>query len=316
MSYDCWCESDRAAASVFDALADPAYSGSVMVKMFIQYGLAGLAALFAGPVAAAMLRLAAGPDGRGPVSALLSASPALAWLIAVGVIGLAGGIGIVSAKFVNFRWGLLCAGLVLAWVASACGDLEASIRATAPGSPMIKLAIDGTLLMLLGAGAAAGIQRFASDRAVWAEGRAAPAVTFGLGVAISAVCAAAASFLVAQTSMTGQAVFAACCGAMFAGVLLRAMHIAAPAWAILLGIMLVAAAGPLIAEATSRSAVELVRTVNAGGGPPLARVLGWDWLAGSFIGLSVGLAWNSHSHEPEAGRLAGEVGRVAASGKA
>ena len=283
-----------------------------MVKTFIQYGLAGFALLFVGPLAAAMLRFAGGPDGRGPVSPLLSGTPALAWLVAIAAVAAAAAIGIVSAKLVNLRWGLLCAGLVLAWVAAARGDLSASVRATGPGSPMVKLAIDGALLMLLGAGAAAGIQRFASDRASWAEGRAAPAAAFGLGVVISAVCAAAACFLVAQTSMKGQAIFAACCGAMLTGVLLRAMHIAAPAAAVLLGTMLIAAAGPLIAEATSRSTVELVRAVNAGSGPALARVLGGDWLAGSFIGLSVGLAWNSHSHEAHASGAADDGRKVAA----
>jgi len=166
--------------------------------------------------------------------------------------------------------------------------------------------------MLLGAGAAAGIQRFASDREFWAAGKTGPAAAFGLGVAIAAVCALASCFLVAQTSMKGQAVFAACCGAMFAGVLLRAMHIAAPAAAVLVGTMLVAVAGPLIAEATSRSTSELFRAVNAGAGYSLARVLGWDWLAGSLIGLSVGLAWNSHSQEAQATESAGEDRPLAA----
>ncbi len=286
--------------------AFPVYPQFAMVKTFIQYGLAALAVLFVGPVAAAALRLAVSPDAGGPVSPSLSAAPAVAWAVAVATIVVAGGIGIAASRLVNFRWGLLCAGLALVWPAAACGDLSASFRATGPGSPMVKLAVDGVLLLLLGAGAAFGIQRFASDREFWATGKTGRAAAFGVGVAVAAACALASCFLVAQTSTKGQAVFAACCGAMFAGVALRSMHIAAPAAAVLVGTMLVAFAGPLIAEATSRSTVELVRAVNAGTGHPLARVLAWDWLAGSLIGLSVGLAWNSHSHEAHVAGSTGE----------
>lgn len=273
-----------------------------MVNSLLKYSLGAVAVLFLGPLATVILRACVSHDGSALASPLLSASPPLAYAATAAIILLAGGIGCLTARLVGFRWGLLTTGLVAVWPAARSADVAAAFRVAGQSPPLIRMAIDGFLIVGLGALAALLIQHLARDRFRWGASDSGgdarpvpPALAAAIGVAISIAACLLSCFLIAQTGMKGQAIFTAVCATMLAGALLRALAIPAPAFSILLGAALVALAGPLVVYFGSTSGLD--RAVNASGGPPIIRVLGFDWLAGAFLGLPIGLAWNTQHHE-------------------
>lgn len=275
-----------------------------MTNSLVKYALGAVAVLFIGPLATVLLRACVSMDGSALVSPLLSASPVMSYAATIGIIALAAGIGCLTAPLVGYRWGLLSAGLVAVWPAARSGDIAAAFRVAGTTSPLLRLAIDGFVIVALGAGVAFAIQHLARDRQRWgatdrggdARPVAAP-VAAAIGTAVSIASCLLACFVIAQTGVKGQAIFAAACGSMLAGVLIRALAIPAPAFSVLLGAALVALAGPIVVSFGATSGLE--RAVNATGGPAMLRVLGWDWLAGALIGLPIGLAWNTQHHEHE-----------------
>lgn len=247
------------------------------------------AALVVGPIAGRLVASIHAPDGGTDATAFLSSSPALGLVMVLVALALASAYGHIAAKLLNFKWGMLCAGLIIAWGAWQSGRVDALIRRVQAPSALWTLAIEAAVYAVLGTAMSWFLTR-ASDRkaAFWgtdAGARQDSLTALGVGIVVGGI----AAWGVARSEMVGQT-FAAATAAGAIGTLVgriaghRAIVPVSVAANLLLGI-----AGPIIAAITQGSTI--VETLYRGDLFPLARPVPLDWLAGTFVGVAVGVSW-------------------------
>ncbi len=278
-----------------------------------------VASLVIGPVAGLLLAMLRAADGSRETTPLVSTSPALGVLLAIGAIGLAWISGVLGTKTVARTMGMVCAGFTLIWAACRTGTGEMIYRGSGSASgDAWRLALEGAILFLPALALVAFVQRpvpVESDEAVYPLAEYRGGLVSGIrnsisvrGLGVIAASAAGAVFgctIGSIALLKGQCVFAgvlAGIGAGCAGGLLMAgVENPRPALAPYIGLLLLAIAGPIVGA--FYHGAELKRAAVSGELIAVARLVPLDWIAGMFLGVPWGLSWVSgmvKEHEPVA----------------
>ena len=266
-----------------------------------------LALLVLGPMAAILTANLRASDG-GPHATAFTSTSAVAGMIATLVaFVLAAAAGIAAARLTTARAGMTTAGLILAWAAWRSGEVEHIIRTAHSASPMIPLAIEGALSVILVVAVAFGIDRYGGldhTSPVWpgpADSPPRPPTTTTaealrsllrispMSLAGATAAGGVAAWLVAAQGLKGQTVAAAIVSGLAAAAVGRAIDIKAHATALMLPGVVIALAGPIIGLVLSHGAI--VDAMYAGTLAPIARIAPLDWAAGWLLGLPMGLGW-------------------------
>lgn len=276
-----------------------------MDRGIFRHILTALAVLAIGPIAGAIAGDVRLPGGANGATALTSESPARGALLLLIALAITGATGTLAARLYGTRQGLLCAGLVGAWVAWRQGTVEGVLINARSGGPLTQLAIEGLLVGAVTVVMVWMVMRAARsrDRAASAHnGRGAselpsalerlPAVAFS--AALGATGAMLGSYLFGVEAIKGQTVFAAFIGSVCAGAAAQFVqpegeHNGGVGIGAFVGIACVAALAPVWAMWSHGSLV--AEAAFAGNLTRVANVGPVDWLAGALLGVPVGAAW-------------------------
>jgi hypothetical protein len=265
-----------------------------------------LVALFAvGPALAGWVGGVRAVDGSHAASLLVSQSPTTGAIRGAVLLALAGVFAVAGTIGFGRDTGMLGAGVIVAWVAWGMGSTESILRLSGSGAPLGRLAMEGRLVGVLGIGVIAVVQIVSNRAGGQASGHSsgllatdvesnASVPTAGAAAILgSAVAAGLLAWLVAVDASKGQAVIAAwlaaIAGAGAAQVAASFMRARATMVSVMIGLVLVAAVGPLLAQQSGGSRV--VQDALAGRLFSLARPISLDWVAGGLLGIPIGLGW-------------------------
>ncbi len=277
-----------------------------MLNVLVRWAIP-LAALFVlGPLAAIVVSHLRAPDGSGQVSLLVSTTPVKGLVGGLIALGLALVAGVVGARFIEQRSGLLAAGLVLAWAAWNTGRMDRVLALTHSRGTLYTVAIESAVFGLLAVVAAIVILRvptrmprfIVAGDATRDRGRRShhePTTlrdpTAGVALVAAVIGAAVGAWFVAASTLKGQTFAGAVVAGLLAAVAGRlASQRVSPAW-FFLGLVAVAAAGPVIAAFMYSGDLGPTRAALEGRLFALARPMPLDWIAGAFVGLPLGLWW-------------------------
>lgn len=260
-----------------------------MKQVVFRWSVVAVAALVIGPVAGWLTGMLRAPDGGLDATALLSVSPVLGVACTLAAVLLASAYGVLAARWLNFKWGLLCSGLIIAWAAWNSGRADAIIRRVQSPSAMWALAAEGLVFGVVGVIACWLVTRASDARAAGVgadEGTRSDSVKAAItGVVVGGI----AAFAVARSEMVGQT-FAAAAAAGAIGTLVgRIVGHRACVPASMLACPALAFIGPVAAVVMHGSGLR--DAMYRGDLFPLARVMPLDWLAGMFIGTALGVSW-------------------------
>lgn len=282
----------------------------------IRWTLSLTSLLVAGPIAAGLVAGVRGPDG-GPEASLFTGESLGPGLIALVVsFALAAVLGVVSARFAGPRSGLRNAGFVIAWASFATGEVDRIIIIADSAGPFRAIAVEGVVVGLLGL-VLCGLILLASRPTAHVELR-----DFGDGdtkpwqgsLSLAGLVAFAASAIIAvvvggylafDESMRGQAILAACVGGLLAGLVGRLAGSAIdasgppPALACMAGLLAAGVIAPWLPGFMTGDSNAIVEAARSGTLPSAAHVLPLDWLAGTLIGVQIGMVWAGGSLEQQ-----------------
>lgn len=279
-----------------------------MLRSSIRWGLFAGCLFVAGPVAWLATGRLHGADGGHDTSALLSTTPVLGVVFAMGAVLLAGILGAVTSRLVHPHNGLFNAGMVLAWAAFGTGTIEAVSRSSLHGGAPLtpRLIIEGAILAAVAIGWAVLI----TPRGGESAGGPAPSVkSWGQAVLIGVAAGFVGAWLVAQNGLKGQTIAAGAASAVIGGAAAMLIDHHAPKAGALAGVCLMAALGPLAGLLMHGSSPERGYAAAAIGGTllPAARVMPFDWLAGAFLGAPLGLSLGAWITEGRHAKPAGQA---------
>ena len=276
-----------------------------MKQAVIRWSFVAGAALVVGPVAGWLTGSLRAPDGGPDATALLSTSPVLGLAFTFGALLLAFAYAHVAAKALNFKWGMLCAGLIIGWAAWQSGRADAIIRRVQGPSVFWALAVEGLLYAAIGTVAAFFITRASDPRAAGVGSDEGARSDSMKAAAVAVIAGGIAAWAVARSEMVGQT-FAAAVTAGVVGTLVgRVVGHRACVPASMLACAVLAALGPVAAAIIHGPAT--LETMYKGELFPLARIMPLDWLGGMFIGVAVGVSWAGSMVEKHAPVEAGGV---------
>ncbi|MFN7020387.1 MAG: hypothetical protein ACK4WH_03540 [Phycisphaerales bacterium] len=277
-----------------------------MFNVLIRWSIP-LAALFAlGPIAAMLTHGLRAADGGPETSLFFNTAPLSAAVALIVSLALALGIGVVGARYIEQRSGLLAAGLVLAWAAWGLGRTDGILALSRSSSTLYILAAESAVLAVAAFAIALVIFRVpttvpgfivASDatRNLAAKSHHEPTAfavpTAALAIIAAVVGGAVGAWLIAQDFLKGQTFAAAAVGGLLAAALARLVSQRTNPALIVLGLMFVGVLGPVIATFLHPSPLGPTRAAMSGTLFPLARPLPMHWLAGAFVGVPFGLWW-------------------------
>lgn len=277
-----------------------------------RHVLTASSVLAIGPLAGAIAGDVRLPGGSGGATALTSERPVHGGFMLLISLSIVGATGTLGARLFGARHGILCAGLVAAWVAWNHGMTEGVLMNARGGSPLLALAIESlvvgvTMLVMVGVVERVGGGRAAGDRdesgGSETKGRRTRRSMFVGAVAVAACAGLLGVHLFGVESLKGQTVFSVFVGAVLAGAAAR-LVVSGPddaaaqsaSLAGFAGIALLCVAGPVAAAlvhgdeiAAAAFAGQLVRIAN-----PCAA----DWLAGGLLGVPIGVWWASAMMPP------------------
>lgn len=287
-----------------------------MLNVLLRWAIP-LAALFVlGPFAWWLTLALKAPDGGGETSLLLNTSIFGGVFAAAVALLLALGIGILGAKYIEQRSGLLAAGFVLTWSAFGLGQVDRIVARAQTGSIFWTMAIECLILIPAAAVVAIIILRVptrvpkfiaAGDqtRNLAAKSHHEPLEwkdkTVALGLLAAVVAGGVGAWLIAQDFRKGQVFAAAAVGGVFAAAAGRLAAQRVSPVVFVVGLMLLGVGGPIAAAMAHSTPTGAVRAAAAGTLIPLARPLPMHWLAGAFVGVPFGLWWAGsmlEKHEP------------------
>jgi len=267
-----------------------------------------LAALFLlGPAVGMATAWMRSPDGGSDASPLLCTEPVLGIASALLAIVVATSAGIVAGRIVDIRTGSLVAGFTLAWAALRTGELGAIVRPYDIETVFTRLAIEGAIVGVVTAFAAAlllHMSRESKEQPLRAanspslrESLRSVSTLFALIVGLLA--ATAVAWLIARTDAKAQTIvagIAAGIAASAAGKLVAAsMGDDPPLEVFFVSIALAAVISPIVVLVLHGSGAERDLFANRLFAPAL--ILPLDWAAGAFIGVPIGARWVQGSIE-------------------
>ncbi len=271
-----------------------------------------IASLFVfGPIAGLLMAGLRAPDGAGAGTPLVCTTPAMGLLAGLGVLGIALIPGLISARFVGVRAGMVAAGMTLAWATWRTGTSDELIRSAGSAEILGSLAVEGAIFGVLGIGLALLLAGFGRHEhadhsqdspTMTAGGSIGHKVTehikslFGgkgtpTAILVAVVVGGGVAWVIAQTPLKGQAVGAACFGALFAAAAGRLAAYQAPLATLAVPVALLAVLGPLSGMVLGAGLGNMLAAGRAGTLFPLANILPLDWVAGGLIGIPFGASW-------------------------
>lgn len=273
------------------------------MKTALRWTITLAALLMLGPAAGGLVHSLNSPGGLDTVTLLHNTSPVMGVVALAGVTLLAVIPAGVIAAAMGLRPALTTAGLVFAWAAWMLGRGDWLLRAEPSTGTLTTLALEGLLVA-----AALVVVLFVLDTVA---GRAGQRDQGHIGISLkstidskalmaagaAAVAAGAVAWIIAQHGLRGQAIFAAFCGSIAAGVAGRLVvsstgdqgETPSP-WPDYLGVALVMIAGPLVGLIRPGAGGLEVAAVD-GTLPGLLRVFPLDWAVGAVFGVPLGHAW-------------------------
>lgn len=264
---------------------------TVMARTATMWAVLLLCLFGLGPALTIPLAGVRGGDGGPDATFLLNDSLARGLVGLVVTVGVAGLVGVAAARFLGVNAGLGAMAMALIAPAMRLGELVPILRWAEPGA-FRTLAFEGLLLALIGAAVAVLLERASHARAHGScDARPARLLSIdsaiALGVALAA--GAVAAWVIAREPTKGQAIFAGVAAGIGGGAAARLVAIRAPLASIALGVMLVAALGPILGMTLGGG--DALRAAYEQRLPALANPIPLDWLAGSMLGLPLGLTW-------------------------
>lgn len=284
-----------------------------MLKAVLYWIIMLLAALAVGPAAGALVGGLRAPDGAGHVTPLTSTPAALGLGAGIAALLLAIGAAYLSARLLGPRAAMTVAGIVAAWIAVRSAAPDDLIQRTQRPGMVWLLAVEGAILGTLALFGAFAVLRAGGpargEPRTFADGG---LKSIAAGAAAAAPVAAVIAYLVAFESLKLQTVFAASFAGIGAGaaaalacsLVSSERSIVRPTLAAFAGMALLAAVGPASALAVNSGA--MLKSAYAGMYFPLAAPLAFDWIAGAFLGIPIGIGWagamiDKHPPGPQAG---------------
>lgn len=260
-----------------------------MKQAVIRWSFVAGAAVVVGPVAGWLTGSLRAPDGGPDATAFLSTSPLVGLAFTLGALLLAVVYAFVVAKAINFKWGMLCAGLIIGWAAWQSGRADAIIRRVQGPSVFWALAAEGLIYAVLATIATFFITRASDPRAAGVDSDEGTKSDSVKAAAVAVIAGGIAAWAVARSEMVGQT-FAAAVTAGIVGTLVgRVVGHRACVPASMLACAVLAALSPVAAAFIHGPAT--LASMYKGELFPLARIMPLDWVAGMFVGVAVGVSW-------------------------
>jgi len=285
-----------------------------MRTAIIRWTIYLIALLIAGPAAGMLVGLVHSADGR-PGSPLVSTTPILGLFAVGGALAIAFVIGLIAARLLGLAPAMTASGLVVAWAAWKTADVDQLIRTAGSGSPLVRLAVEGAIIGMIGLAIALAcwiVSRPVEDsggtlnRRAWRwenvdtaaerhataqtlRGALLPGKTALVGIGAGLLAGGVAAWLVGATPLKGQAVFAAIAAGTFAAAAARLVDYEAQIPAMFLPVLFLAVLGPLLGLVLAGSNV--VASSYKGALFPLANISPLAWIAGGLLGIPIGVSW-------------------------
>lgn len=273
-----------------------------MVDATVRWSLYIVSLVVVGPIAGLLMRMTDAPDGSAGTP-MASTSPI------VGVVSLllgsvlAAGIGGLAAWRCGLRPGLICAGIVMAWMAGLSASTVSAISAFGQG-PWGLLLAEGVVvaLCLIGVGVVLTLaaQHHTAVPGEHITPQSAEAMeaekTFTFtprsagAIAIAAAGGAAVAWVLAVTDLKGQVIAAAAVAAVVIAVVAKIVDLKTPAVGVIGTAAFLAIVSPAYAFATVAADTALAAGY-AQSLPGIVRITPLDWAAGALLGTPLGLAW-------------------------
>jgi hypothetical protein len=277
-------------------------------------------ALFGGMIAAGFICAQAAlfiqsPRGEGGPCVFMAQQPATAATAIVLCLGLATLLACLVGRLVNAAVGLFVLGAGVFVLDSRLATIRSVVYADADRSTLTSLALECFAMALLALMLVAVVFKVAGGfhDVEPDENGERPHWLFSASALRSAACGVMvlpAVWLVAQSPLKGQALAAAITGSMVAGLAARLIAPHVQPLLIFVSPMVFGAIGHLLAAFTSQPPLDhayINQSLSV-----FARVTPMDYLAGSLLGVAMGLGWGkSFLHHEEPASVSGGVARRA-----
>lgn len=291
-----------------------------MIDATTRWVARAIAVLILGPIAARAAGMVLGADGSEAASMLTgnAVAPGLVALAVVGVCTLAAAG--VAARLADRHEGVLCAALVLGWVAWSGGRLGETYRLAPEVGTLARLSFEGAAVLVIAVASWVVADRL-SRRDAKSEGLTLSTAEIngllrgkaGVPVLLTGlVCGLGCVWLFARHDHPGQGLGAAFLGGVAAGVLgslvlqsvikesreVAAIGVGGVFVPATVGVMLGAVVGPLVGIGVPGTG-KIVDAVVRGDLPGWLAVSPASWVAGALIGVPAGISMmRSATQEP------------------
>lgn len=293
-----------------------------MRKAITYWILAAVALLAVGPFAGTLVGTIRTSAGTVPTLIAAGENPARAWGSALAAVALAGVVGLIGAITINGSHALNLAGLVLAWCACRSAPMDAVLRDLHSTSVPVSMALEALVVGAVCMVALLIIGKIDRTKPLDAnephathllpEGGLRSLLSPSLLAAgvVGLIVGGVVASLIAFEPLKGQTIFAAIVGGVGAGAavnLVAASKATAHTKLPVAGVPAVAVAAmcaagiiaPLVAMFMPGGQA-LVQQAFSGKLSGPGALIGFDWAAGAFLGVPVGVSWSaSMMHEKQ-----------------
>lgn len=280
-----------------------------MLRSTLRWALI-LTCLFAlGPALCHLLRRVHDASGGDSTTLLVSARPAASFGLGLLSLALAALVGLLGAHAFSIGTGLTSAGITLAWARWGLGTADGLARLDPQGSYLSRQSLEAAFVLAAAALISGGMVYIAARRQppltsapnpgkptvmnLFATGEGPLMKTAMSGIVVGVVVGGIVAWLVAFSSLRGQTLMAALCGALAAGaasqLVAASMRCTLTPLVPVLSLLVLAVAGPLLAPLIYKTTVLDASNQNTLFG--LARPISLDWAAGALLGGPIGLGW-------------------------
>jgi len=271
-----------------------------MLKAALYWVIMLVAALAVGPAAASLVGGLRAADGAGHVTPLTSGGTALGVVAGVAALLIAIAASLIAGRLLGARAAMTVAGIVAAWIAVRTAAPDKLIQRTQRPGIVWLLSVEGLIFGVLAVIGVWAVMRCGEPK----RGRPprmadAGLKSLALGALAAAPVAGVIAYLVAFETLKLQTVFAASFAGIGAGAA-AAMACSAVSgersgahatMAAFIGMAALAAIGPASALAIDSAPGALLKSAYSGAYFPLAAPLAFDWIAGAFLGVPIGIGW-------------------------